>query len=425
MGKLYGIPKWAAVAIVFSSQAQAAPTPLNWEDCFQAAVKRSETVADQDELILQANEKHSQAVGSVLPNISGVGTYFDQGAPSVANSIATPVQRTVKLTGTQYLFQGFREYAGLRQTNDTIAATVQTKKRTLVQLYQAVSTAFYQVLAAEKDIYNLQSETKLYEKQIEQLEKWVKIGRSRPADVTQTQSQQATLLATLEVSRDQLNTARETLAYLTGLDRDLPLQDPFPSNFDPGLGLLPDYVAAVDRRPEVLAATFNRDAADEGVAIAKGGHLPSVQVNGDYYAIRTGGIPGGSWDFTLGVTLPIFSGGVIQSQVRVAASQYHESELFVSQDQRLASQEIRTYYERVHDDQNQVRSYSSAKDISWVNYQQEMHDYHLGLVTNLDVLQSLTTFTTNERTLDQVKFQERIDYLYLQAATGKTKDIPY
>ena len=97
----------------------------------------------------------------------------------------------------------------------------------------------------------------------------------------------------------------------------------------------------------------------------------------------------------------------------------------MSQDQRLADQEIRTYFEKVRDENSQVKSLQNAKDISWVNYQQEVHDYRLALVTNLDVLQSLTTFVTTVLSLDQTKFQEKIDYLYFQAATGRAQDVAF
>ena len=42
--------------------------------------------------------------------------------------------------------------------------------------------------------------------------------------------------------------------------------------------------------------------------------------------------------------------------------------------------------------------------------------------TNIDVLTSLTTFETAERSFDKERFQERTDYLFLQSLAGKVKD---
>jgi len=426
MNKTAVIKKLAVFLVTIPSLAQAASTPLHWDDCFHAAVQKMEIIADQDELILQAHEKHVQAIGVMLPQVSAIGSNYNLSLPTTAYS---SVQSTVQFTVDQPLFRGFRDYAGLRQTGDSTEAAKQTKQRALVQLYQSVATAFFQVLAAERDIANVDSEEKLYQKQIDQLNEWLKIGRSRKADVIQTQSQSAQLLATLEASRDQLNTARESLAYLTGLDQEVPIEDSFPPHFNASLGPLSDYLSSIEHRPEIVAASLNQNAAEEGVLIAKGAHLPSVDLVGDVYALRTGVSPygngSGSWDVLLSLSLPIFSGGVTQSQVRAAVSQYRENELFVSQDRRLADQEIRTYWKRVHDDEAQVKALAVAKNLAWESYQQEMKDYGQSMATNIDALQSLTSFTTTERSLDQVRFQKRIDYLYLQAATGKTKEIPY
>ena len=63
-----------------------------------------------------------------------------------------------------------------------------------------------------------------------------------------------------------------------------------------------------------------------------------------------------------------------------------------------------------------------AKDYAWTNYQQETHDYRLGLVTNIDVLTSMTTFEQAERNFDKEKYQEKADYLLFQSLVGKVKD---
>src|SRR4051794_24108516 len=50
----------------------AAPSSgLTLEDCYAAAVKRSELIGNQVELIVQAEETFRQAYGSILPSING------------------------------------------------------------------------------------------------------------------------------------------------------------------------------------------------------------------------------------------------------------------------------------------------------------------------------------------------------------------
>ena len=93
----------------------------------------------------------------------------------------------------------------------------------------------------------------------------------------------------------------------------------------------------IPRRPEVTGQVSTREAAEEGVNIAWGGHLPTVGLTGDYYFTRPQGYSNGiSWDFQFTLTVPIFEGGVIQSQVRAAASQERQAELTLSLEQAYA-----------------------------------------------------------------------------------------
>lgn len=406
------------VLVRWFSQAWAQGSPISLDDVFQAAIHKSEVVKDQEELVFQADETHQQALGSILPSITGTASYFQQ---ENGYAFSTSTQKQIKLSGDQPLFRGFREYAGLTQTEVLANAQRQSKKLAQVQLYQQVLADFYQVLAAEKDIANLKEESRMYEKRIDELNARVRIGRSRPAEVTQIQASLESLRATLEASKDQLSTARKSFSFLTGLTETTAIQDPFADNFAPEIEPLDHYLSAIDRRPEVQNAFLKRDAADEGIRIARGAHLPSVDLMGDYYLSRVGGAPTGNWDFQLALTLPIYAGGTIQSKVRQAASQYQESELSLSRGERLADQEIRTYHSRFQADRLEVLTLQRAKDFSWTNYQQETRDYRLGLVTNLDVLQSLTAFEESERALDRAKFQQKTDYLYLLSASGKLK----
>jgi outer membrane protein TolC len=141
------------LTVLFSTNSFAAVEYLNLDECFQAAITRTESIANQDELIIQAQEKYRQAIGSILPNISGVGTYFQQETPSAnsqASTISPGSQTTTKLTATQYLFQGTKEYAALRQTKTQIKAQEETKKQALLALYESTAQSYYAVLSAEK-----------------------------------------------------------------------------------------------------------------------------------------------------------------------------------------------------------------------------------------------------------------------------------
>lgn len=397
--------------VAAESQGYAA----NLEDCYRGALARSEDVATQGELLNQAEEKYKQAIGSVLPQISGTAQELWQD-----NSSQSPLfpsnQPLVKLTATQALFQGFREFAALRQSKSNIRAQEEAKRQAATQLYKDVSTSFYTVIASERDILNLQSEIGFYDRRIADLKQFYKIGRSRLSEVLTSQSLVAGLKAQIEQATGQRNVNRQILAYLTGLSPDVPLTDA--ETLPASIASLESYLAKLEARPDVAQNLFLQNSAHEGISIAKGAHLPNVNFLGDYYLVRFGSLSNVAWDVQLALTLPIFSGGVIQSQVRSAESIFNQADLSLSKVKRLGEEEIRTLYAAVQADQRQYAALVEAEQLSEKTFNEQTREYKLGLVTNLDVIQAMTVFQENKRSLDRASSAMKLDYAKLEAAAA-------
>ena len=417
-----------AVALCSSGlpvRADDAGRALTLSEVFAAALQRSEVIATQTELIRQAEEHYRQAGGALLPTVSGVVTHtWQEGLPAGVTS-TTPTnlsyQPVSKLNATQPLFRGFREFAGLRQTRDLVGAQNEDYQNARVLLFKDVVQNYYSVLTLEQDLRNLDEEIRQNLDREQDIGKRVRIGRSRPAELLNVQATISTLRAQVEQVNTQLRVARETFAFLTGLDAATPLRDSetVAESLDP----LPGYLAAIDPRPAVLASQQRLVAARENVKVAQGAHLPSVDLSGNYYLDRPGYLSDVNWDVTLALTLPIYSGGAMQSKVREAESQRTQAELTVSQTRRQADQEVRSLYQSVRLDRAQVEALDKATDAARKSFEAQSKEYRLGLVTNLDVLQALTAFQENQRALDRARFTLKTDYLTLQAVTNRREGL--
>ena len=390
---------------------------LTLEQYFAAAMRRSEVVATQTELIHQAEEHYSQSSGSLLPTVSGVASYTWQDpipAGELATSNSPNRQHLAKITATQPLFRGFREFAGVRQSKALLGAQNEDYQNARVQLFKDVAQNFYNVLTIEQDLKNLDDQIKQNLTREKELNDRVRIGRSRIGEVLSVQTAISTLRAQIEQLQGQLKTAREVLAFLSGLDAATPLRD----SDEPGAVLEPleSYLAQVDMRPDVKASRARTTAAQENVSVTRGAHLPSLDLNANRYLERTGSLQDSTWDVQLVLSIPIYSGGVFQSRVREADSQRTQAELGASQIRRQAEQEIRSVYQSVGFDRAQLSALETATDAARKNYEAQLRDYRLGLVTNLDVLQALTTYQENLRALDRARYATKLDYIRLQAA---------
>jgi outer membrane protein len=259
------------------------------------------------------------------------------------------------------------------------------------------------------------------QKRLKELESFYKIGRSRMTELLTFKSNIASVEAQLETSRQQLEVAKDVLAFVTGWDRETALEDTEP--MPPGPNGVDSYLARVDDRPDVKVALQNVEAFGEGVPIARGAHLPSLDLLGNYYFDRPGVLSNVNWDVQLALTVPIFQGGAIQSQVRQAESVSRQYDQLLSQARRTAEEEIRTFHDNWAGDQKQVAKLTDLADISNQTYQAQLKDYRNGLVTNLDVLQAITSAQDAQRLLDRARFLAKLDAVKLEAAAAQRPEV--
>ena len=414
------LPALILICSLLTCRLVLAADPLTLEQYFGTALQRSETTAIQLQQIQQAEERYRQANAAILPTISGKVSYLWLD-PYPSSTLLTPSnlsqQQVSRITASQPLFRGMREYAAMRQTQDLLAAQRQDYRQAQFALYKDVLQNFYTILALESDLANYQAEIQLNREREQDIRARVRIGRSRDSELLSEQSSISTLEATVEQLRGQLQVAREAFAFLSGLDALTPLHDTthVPDTLEP----LPAYLDGIHSRPDVRAVQQRLVAASEGIAIARGEHYPSLDLDANYYLDRPGYLDNSKWDVQLSLTIPLYAGGSVQSKVREAGALRNQAELTQSQVLRQADQEIRSYYQSVNSNLSQLQALTKATLAAKKNYAAQLRDYRLGLVTNLDVLQSLTEYQQNQRSLDHMHLVAKSNYLQLQVAAAR------
>ena len=387
---------------------------LTLDEYFAQALVRSEAVTIQGELVQQAQERQRQADAALYPTLTGFASYTRQDTGARDLTLNPTRQRLARLTASQPLFRGFREFATVRQSRALVGAQSDDYSQARVQLYKDVAQNFYEVLAIEQDLVSLGEQNDQYRQRTKELQDRVRIGRSRSGEVLTVESVISTLGAEIEQRRADLSTAREVFAFLSGLPAATPLRDTEVLPAHPGT--LDEYLARIALRPDVKALQQRQTAAQENLAVARGAHLPSLDLNANRYLERSGSLESVDWDVQLALTVPLYAGGSVQSRVREALSQNAQAELNASQVRRQAEQEIRSVYRRAVLDHAQLDALEKAADAAHKNYSAQQRDYRLGLVTNLDVLQAQASFQENQRALQRARYTTKLNYLRLQAA---------
>ncbi len=405
----------------FAASAGIPTEGMTLDQAFDLTLKRTETAGIQNDLVEQAEERFVQSRGAILPTITGLGSYLKQEQPSsvTGNSISPSSQTTARINGTQPLFRGFREFAALSQTKSLTEYQKIQRDQALLAMYNDVVTSFYQVLGFERDISNYSAAVQTNRQRQEELRNLTRVGRSRPSELTTIEATIASLNAQIEATRGQLASARANFAYLTGVEADTPLDGGDLTTKTPSLEPIDSYLLTIRSRPDLRSLEKNQEAVEENIKIAWGAHLPSIDLTGNYWLDRPGVVSTVKWDFGVTVSLPIFNGGVIQSQVRQAHALVNQNELALQQARRKAKQEIIGYRALVEGDLAQLKQLEQAVELSRKSYESELHDYRLGLVTNVEVLQVLSSAQETSRLRDRARLSVRSDLLHLESAAGR------
>lgn len=392
--------------------------PVSFENAYQAALtKESNNIQKLQTEV--ADEKVSQGFGQVLPKFTLNGAYERQDQPpNVANPFYNPNQWYARLSLTQPIFHGLSEFAAYRALKARHRASLLNDRGNQLSLYSSVASAFYSLLAAQRDLEDVKVLSDLTAKRVTDIKQRVRIGRSRKGDLLSAEAQALTLNAEVVSATRELESAREQFKLVTGLDPAIPLLDDEKTTWDTKL-TLPELLKQLDTRPDIQAAKEEYSAADEGVSAAFGSHLPQIDFSGNYYLKRTGNLANVKWDLGVIAVIPIFNGGVTQSTVRENIKIRQTKELQLQYARRNAEKDLKVSYQNYVTLLEQSKAYEKAYELADANYKEQNKDYRYGLVTNLDVLTAMNSLQETKRSKNKTFYQAKAAYKQLLAASGR------
>jgi outer membrane protein len=407
------------LAAVSSAPALAAPRVYTLTELFRATVETSDSVREKAEERAQAEENKAKAGSGFLPQVNGIATYqINDTAPSsgTAATIYPKDQKIAKLTGTQYLFQGGSEYAYYRKANRLIDEKSAELDDSRHQYYLALATAYYDYLLKQSNLQHAKEELSNFDDQIKELNSRVRIGRSRTSDLLTAKAGRASSESRVHSAENDLATSRLNLNNTTQVaDFEIREENPVNRPLEP----LEVYLKASEQRPDLIAARKLRDAAYEDIAYYRGFHLPDLNVTGNYYLHREGGNADSKWDALFTLTLPIFSGGATQANVRGASSVLRENEVKTGNLERTAETEVRQLHQALVLAEPELKALADAVDLATKAYEQTKKDYRLGLTTNLDLIETVRFLTEAKQSYDQAKYQHLIERIRLEIGAGR------
>jgi outer membrane protein, multidrug efflux system len=210
--------------------------------------------------------------------------------------------------------------------------------------------------------------------------------------------------------------------YPEGVPRGRPLVDqPLPPEVPPGLPS-----SLIERRPDIREAEQNLVAANAEIGVAKAAFFPQISLTGG-----GGGAFGrsnifsslmsshaGIWSYGAQLTQPIFTGGALKGNLRLAESEQRQEVIAYSQAIQLAFRDVSDAligYQKYH--QVRVRQQESVKDLQ-DSVDLSLSRYRGGITTYLEVLDGQRSLYDSELTLAQARGSEYQSLVQLYKALG-------
>jgi outer membrane protein len=411
---------WPGYAETVPPQTSTAGVTL--AECYQKALQINETIGISAENVRIAHEQYRSEVGSVLPHIDWIKSQFYQdhsntgGTNGATGSSLLATQPLSYFQLQQPLFAGFRDFAVVAVLKSQEEQSRQSQRLTDLDLLGDVSTAFYTAITYQDQLAILKEVRKVNQDQVDQLDHWVNIGRSRPSELLSAQTQLASLDAQIEENRRQLAANRHLLLFLTNIPASVPLRD---TPFEAPPPTIDDALIRAGKRPEIISAAESMHQSDLGLRYARGGHLPVLGLMARSYTERVGFLTDVRWDATFTLDVPLYEGGSTQALVRQARSQQIVASLALNRQKRDVDRQVRTAFDDLQHAQSVLTAYQKAVDLSEKNYDMQKKEYRLGTITSLDLLAVQTNMQNIRGQWLLARANAQLDAIRLRLAMGE------
>jgi NodT family efflux transporter outer membrane factor (OMF) lipoprotein len=369
--------------------------------------------------------RQRQIAQGFLPNESGAG-----GSLQTFSYETNVFSGLVDMSWEVDLFGGIRRQVQAAQAD--LTAQQEDRRNVLVSLLGDVATNYTQVRGYQLRLDIARHNIATQEDTLKLTRDLVNAGQATERDVAQSEALLETTRASLSVLDSGLQTATHRLGVLLGLEPEalagelsasasLPLTPP-----EVPVGLPSDLLK---RRPDIRRAEAQLVAATARVGQAKADYFPKLSLTGsagreatELHALTLGF----SNVFSIGpsISLPIFTGGQIRSNVAVQTARMKQAEVTYESTVLTALEEtdnalviLDNERERRNRFQEVVRAGQTAMELAQIQYKAGLTDF-------LTVLDSERTLAGDQDQLAQSQVSAVTDLISLYKALGGGWDIP-
>jgi outer membrane protein len=374
----------------------------------------SDPVYQSNRAIYQATiEKLPQARAGYLPLLSGTASWFRNDIDFQIAPDQTYNTKTYAVSLSQPIFR-LQNWIAIGQAKYQVMQAEANLANSVQDLGLRVAQAYFDVLLAQDNVALSETQKTAIDQQLE-----------AQARYDQSVAKEIFDKADLETKRRALQVLLGKLpAYLAPLRDPLELAPPEPNDVETWVR------TSEDSSFTIASAKANFDFFSDEVARQRAGHLPNLDLSGNYtYADNpSNAAPGIVGPVTKGtsvgvvLSIPLYSGGLIQSRVREALANRTKAEQDLENSRRTVAQNVRVNFLNVTAGIALVRALEQALTSTKSQLDSTILGRDVGVRTSVDVLNAQQSVFQARRDLQQARYNYLLSTLRLKAATGTLND---
>lgn len=324
---------------------------------------------------------------------------------------------------SQPLFR-FDRWLNLKQADSIIQQAQAELDAALQDLMVRVSERYFEVLAAEDNLQFARAEKTALGRQLDQARQRFEVGLTAITDVQEAQAGYDRSVANEIAAENAIDNAREALREVTGsyisqlspLGENMPLVQPQPA-------VIEDWTELSQQQNLLIIAARNQlETARQEIRIQRSGHLPALDLVATKGFDSTGGRFGGTQTHSeaigLELSMPLFQGGLVNSQTREARHLYDQALEQLEQQHRLAQRQTRESYLGVISGISQVKALKQFVVSSESALQATEAGFEVGTRTAVDVVASQRVLLQAKRDYARARYDYLLNTLRLKQAAG-------
>jgi multidrug efflux system outer membrane protein len=416
------------------AQAQAASyADLPWWQVFQdpqlqelirTALKQNYDLQIATERINEARAQVTVTRSALFPQVQGNGDFSggkEHNFQTKFNFLTVTADAAFQLD----LFGKLRR--ATEASRAQLLATEDARQTVILTLVSDVASDYFALLELDLQLQITHNTVEAQEASVKLTKLRVDHGVATKLDVLQAQQTLDTANAQIPDLERQIAQEENAISILLGnypqaVPRGLPLvEQPLPPEVPPGL---PSTL--VERRPDIREAEQSLVAANAEIGVAKAQFFPQISLTGSgggafgrssaFSSLMSSQL--GIWSYGAQVSQPIFTGGALRGNLRVAESQHQQALIAYRQAIQHAFGDVSDAligYQKLHE--VRLRQEDTVADLQESVRLSNMR-YKGGTTTYLEVLDGQRSLFSAELTLAQARGTEYQSLVQLYRALG-------